>query len=275
MSYRLAGTVIRNLKNRFPATGAVYRPVENTHNVTTGKVARNYSIHIIKKMVLMPFIAAKEFVYDSAYNKAAPGMSYGAHFTTNSRTCIIDARDISISINEYDHLVIDGARYEIQKVETPETNQLNSYFLTIKAVVGAQMYTEDVQALINSGWVGRQLTIFALEKLALEVRFTVFGGTVPALFQAAPICGKNFADALKMMFVSGTITPSTAIASEYKEYGINGGIDNADIVTDSGLTYDYGNPVTFIAGGVVLTGPQETALDTAVTNFNTILGRVQ
>jgi len=75
------------------------------------------------------------------------------------------------------------------------------------------------------------------------------------------------------LYGTGSLVPSTATSTEYKEYGIGGGVDDPNIVADSGLAYDAGDPVTFIAGGVVLTAPQLVALNAAIVQFNERLGR--
>lgn len=268
--------IVNNLSRQYGRTGAVYRPLNtgSATDVTTGKISRNYDVHIVRRIIPMPFKVAQNFITEATYDRAKNHLE-GGFYTTDERTFIIEQKYLDVEINETDSIVMDGKKYEVIKVTYAE--QLASSLVDVRALVAVDGYTSDLMSYINAGWTfSKERTAFALDQLLLDVRFDVFNGTVPDDFDILPIAGKNLADALKTAYGLVDVS-STATSTDYKEYGISGGIDHADLETEVAFSPSYpftnATSYTVIAGDYALTAQEEADLGTAVAKYNATLGR--
>jgi len=118
MSLRQHKLLIYRLKRTFGQSATYYVPTSNTHDVTTGAITRTYDSYSLKKAVLMPAEAMRDFVYDLAYIASAKNFTHGAYFDSNNRVIIISAKDLPRDFRPKlkHHVEFDSERYEILKI---------------------------------------------------------------------------------------------------------------------------------------------------------------
>lgn len=273
--HRETKKTVRNLSRKYGKVGAVYRPVENMHDVRTGQVLRDYDLYIINRIIPMPFKIARNFVTTVEYTRLENQIQ-GGSYVTDERTFIIEFKELTTSLQEIDHIVLDAARYEITKII--EAEEMNGVLVDVRALQKVEPYSAQLTNYLEAGWTyNKAKSAFAIEELIFGIRFDVFGGNIPAGFDCLPLAGKNFSDALITLFQHTVVAPSTATADDYKEYGINGGVNDANLESDVGFVPSYAyydsTYLSFVAGGVALSGAQQAVLDTVVARFNARLGR--
>jgi len=132
---KLNNVVIYKLKRLFGLPLIVYKSVENTMNVETGRVIREWVHHHVRRAVILPHEIARSFVYDLSYIAANKNFTYGATFDKDTRIVLIDRKDLKGFVIVKDcWLNITDIRYEI--VDLMDVEELSSYMLKVKATTG-------------------------------------------------------------------------------------------------------------------------------------------
>lgn len=115
---RQISLILYRLKKNFGVPVRIYHPIQNSYDLTTGDIQRDYAIHLVRKAIILTADIRRDFVYALSYIAANKNFTYGALFENNTRPIIIDYADLpDFTITTDDHVEYDGRRYQIKQVQ--------------------------------------------------------------------------------------------------------------------------------------------------------------
>lgn len=127
-------TILYRLKRQFGLQIYLYRAIENTNDVTTGKIIRRYQIIPIRRAPVLPSREFRRFHYDLNYIQAGNNFTMGAYLDIDSKAVILDRRDLpkNFKPNLDDFIIFDYQRYDIKEIA--DYQELASYAINITTV---------------------------------------------------------------------------------------------------------------------------------------------
>jgi hypothetical protein len=129
---------IYRLKRNYGLAGTIYRPDPDAYafNVETGRQAREWAYVTIKRMIRLPAVIAKKFLYDLSFIAANKNFTYGGFFDVDAILFIIDRKDMGdFELDDNSFIWIENKnRYEVSKFV--EVEELAAYMVNTKAVTG-------------------------------------------------------------------------------------------------------------------------------------------
>ncbi|MDB4726353.1 hypothetical protein OAF54_02860 [bacterium] len=129
---REVSKIIYRLKRQFGLRLDYYIPTGDDHDVETGEINRSYTVHSIKRAILLPSRIDRSFVYDLTFIAANNNFVGGGFFDIKNRVILIDGKDIKFEPTLNDHVEFEDDRYEIKEI-----NQLagkHAYLLRVQAI---------------------------------------------------------------------------------------------------------------------------------------------
>jgi len=129
--------ILYRLKRQYGLRIEYFQFVDQTHNVETGDITRNFTKIVIKRAPLLPDNLDRSFVYDLTFIAANNNFVGGAFFDRHIRTLIVDGKDISFTPNNDDHIEFENERYEILKIT--ELEQRKGYLFRLQAIDSAEL----------------------------------------------------------------------------------------------------------------------------------------
>lgn len=237
--------VVYKLKQQYGRPAGLYSYQDVTTNYDTGATTKTYTIHEIRRVVILNSIVKRDFVYDLSYIAANKNFTYGGFFDTGERQVLIDKKDLAnITIEEKDHLLIDDERYEVKiKQDYGE-----AYLLLVKYIDSDSPF-ESTMNTFKSGWTGSVLSTIANDELVLDLRNNIYnGGAFPSNTLLWTCSGNTLTEALKcVLHPTGIGTSLTNVGfptTAYRERGDTGGLqsDGTDSLNSG---YNIGTQTTY------------------------------
>jgi hypothetical protein len=126
---------IYRLKRNYGLAIRIYRSDENTVNLETGRMIREWKHEHVVRAVLLPKNIEREYIYGSSFTGANGNFVYGGHFDKDTRIVIIDRKDIKdFEVTKDSHILAEGKRYEIKTIVDVEENA--ALMIVMKATTG-------------------------------------------------------------------------------------------------------------------------------------------
>jgi hypothetical protein len=124
--------IIYTLKRTWGQMLELFNPISQTHNVETGEVDRTYTVHKVKRAVVLPAGMKRDFVYDLSFIASNRNFTAGGFFDENTRDVIVDAKDLpkDTNINLDWHVQFKNKRWEI--IAIYQTEDGSSWMLSCK-----------------------------------------------------------------------------------------------------------------------------------------------
>ena len=108
-------------------------PTENSYDVTTGAVTREYTDILVRKTVVLPTRTLREFSYYLSYIAANKNFTYGAFYDKSTKHFIVRSKHLKGNIpNTSWRVELDRRLYSI--VEFTETEDGEGYLLICTAL---------------------------------------------------------------------------------------------------------------------------------------------
>jgi hypothetical protein len=115
--------VLYKLKQNYGYPVDLYKTLENSENIETGRRNVRRAKYVLKKAVILTAAELKrQFQYDMAYVAANQRFSYGGFYDTEALYVIVDRRDLpkGFEITLEDFAVYDHKRYKFDKAQLLE-----------------------------------------------------------------------------------------------------------------------------------------------------------
>ena len=141
MSYqnvlRQIRVIIYRLKRQYGLPVQIKQQLSISNNIETGDITRSFRTITIKRGILLPRDAMSKFSYDLSYIAANKNFTYGGFYDVNSRTMIIDVKDLptGTTLTTEDVVIFESRRYSVSKLEKAEHNK--AWLLTIKELTSS------------------------------------------------------------------------------------------------------------------------------------------
>jgi hypothetical protein len=123
--------IIYNLKRKFPTSLELHKKYSYGVDRETGKKSSKTRILKIRRAPILPAKQIPDFIYDLSYIASNKNFTYGGFFGTETRTIIIDGKDIPLDF-ELDlnvKVIINQKSYEIKNINPTVGGR--SYILTV------------------------------------------------------------------------------------------------------------------------------------------------
>ena len=134
-------TVIYRLKRAYGLPVTLHREDSSTVDLTTGKRVVTREAFTVQRAILLPTQVHKSFKYDIGYLKANSNFTYGGLFTSDTRTIIVDKKDLPpglvLTATDNFYLVYKHKRYALKTVEELEAP---AWFLAVEFTGGVPTY---------------------------------------------------------------------------------------------------------------------------------------
>lgn len=131
---RLIKRILYRLKREYGQEITLRQLDSQSVDYKTGELSRAISEIVVKRACVLPKSMKNEFTYDLAYIAAAKNFTYGGLYETNTRTIIVEVKDIGqgVTIDSTWHVVFEDNEYAIKNIDkTP--NRLG-LILTVQAL---------------------------------------------------------------------------------------------------------------------------------------------
>ena len=126
--------ILYKLKRQFGLRVTVYQFVDQTNNIETGEITRNYNTFIVKRAPVLPNNIDLSFVYDLTFIAANNNFVGGAFFDRKIRNVLFDAKDLpkDFVFTNDDHIEFDDQRYEIKRIDSLEKKK--GFLLSVEGI---------------------------------------------------------------------------------------------------------------------------------------------
>jgi len=129
---------VYRLKRNYGLAARIYQPVVGVYafNVETGKQERQWEFIDVRRIIRLPAVIARKFVYDLSFIAANKNFTYGGFFDVDAVIFIVDRKDLGdFTIDNNGHFeVAQKLRYQVSK--SIEVEELAAYIVSTKAVTG-------------------------------------------------------------------------------------------------------------------------------------------
>ena len=126
--------IIYRLKRNFGTPVTIVRLSNLQNNIQTGAMTFDKQEIDIRRGIVDPALALRDFVYDLSFIAANKNFTYGGYFDVDSRMLIIDSKDLPTGFepNLNDYALINNSHYAFKEVH-PLANK-HAWSMTIKQV---------------------------------------------------------------------------------------------------------------------------------------------
>jgi len=132
---RQISVILYRLKRSYGMSITVCSPIVNDTDLRTGVIERKYRKIKIRRAIVLPANATRDFVYDLSYIAANKNFTYGGYFDVEGRIIIIDNKDMpkDFSLSKNDHIEFNDDQYELKSfVKTADDK---SYLIHAKHII--------------------------------------------------------------------------------------------------------------------------------------------
>lgn len=115
---RLISKILYKLKRQYGRKVILYRPIESSNSIQTGKIVKSYTPYVIKRVALLPARMTREIAADKNFTQ-------GAFFDRNSRWMIIDQKDLpkNFKLQREDKIKYENDYYVVNEFFDAEDNR--------------------------------------------------------------------------------------------------------------------------------------------------------
>lgn len=141
---------VYRLKRNYGLAARLYRPQTDSYafDVETGRQVRQWDYHDVARVIRLPAVIARKFVYDLSFIAANKNFTCGGFFDVDAVIFIVDRKDLKIkgttnifTLDQNSHIEVESKlRYQVSK--SIEVEELAAYIVSTKAVTGDLPVTE-------------------------------------------------------------------------------------------------------------------------------------